>query len=109
MDYASVAPLHITGSTLSLVGLAVVVSVVRSSRKTTAMSSTTMLLMMTTACDFLYALKFLVSAIAFECGASDGRSSFHLFPDDCLSSVLYEHVVGMSCICLNAVSICNFG
>jgi hypothetical protein len=103
MEYGNLAPVYITGSTLSLVGLTVVVVVLKRSRRQTLRSSTTTLLLMTTVFDCLYSLKFLVSAVAFELGASDPRHSFHLIPDDCLSSVLYEHVIGMTCICLNAV------
>ncbi len=79
LQYADVAPVYITGSLLSIIGaIVVLVAVKRTSRS--PRSSTTILLIITTLLDCLYSIKFSLSALAYEFGATDDRHSFHLIP-----------------------------
>lgn len=106
--YATIAPIYIGGAILSFVSCAYAIRMSLKEGKRLFRASPSTLILLLTLLDAAYALKFAVSAVVwYATGSSpdDSRSSFHGINDNCLLSVMYEQLVGMACVCLNAVSV----
>jgi hypothetical protein len=107
-NYRAFAPVYIVGTAMSLISA--VLGIVWSCKggKRVSLLSQSGLILVLTICDVLYSLKFAVSAIAWYARGSpedQGRMSFHLFRDNCMSSVVYEQCIGILCVALNAVKV----
>ena len=99
--YARVAPVYIGVGLLSVLCTVVINAMYWLTPRLRHDHASTVINTVTT-CDLLYTLKFLVSAIVWQAGARDERDSFHVVPDDCLSSVAYGQFFGMAAISWNA-------
>ena len=106
VTYAAVVPYYIATGFVSLVLTLVIVFMYACSARMRRDHASTVVTIVTV-CDLLYTLKFLVSALAWRGGADD-RDSFHLFDDNCLSSVAYGQFFGMAAISFNACWVFDF-
>ncbi len=105
VDYADLAPYYIVGSSFSVFGTSILLAIMRFVGRLEFKTVSARFILALILVDLLYAAKFFVSAAVWYAGHGKGRDSFHFIPDNCLSSVLYEHVVGMLSICMNAVRV----
>ncbi len=55
-----------------------------------------------TICDLLYTVKFVAGAVSWHMGLRDERDSFHIFPDNCLSSAVYGMLLSTAIVAWNA-------
>jgi hypothetical protein len=101
VSYGDVAGIHIGVGVLSLIGGAVILAMFEWDRRLASDQLGKMIWYMTV-CDVLYTLKFFVSAVVWEVGLRNDRSSFHLIPDDCFTSAAYGMFLSMAIISWNA-------
>ena len=104
--YASVVPYYLGVGIIS-VSLAVVIYVLFACSRRQRTDHAGALITIITVCDALYTLKFFLSALFWN-GGTDDRRSFHLFDDDCESSVAYGQFFGMAAISFNACLVYDF-
>ena len=90
----SVAWVYLGVGTLSVLGVFAVAYIYYLSPAIQRDHASTLILIITMM-DFAFTMKFMVGALAWVCGDRDTNNSFHLLPDQCITSAMYGQFFGM--------------
>lgn len=104
VPYEDVVNIHIVTGTLSIIGGLLILAMFAWDRRL-GKKQMGMIVWLITLCDMAYTLKFLVPAVLWQFGFRNERDSFHVVPDNCLSSAVYGMLFSMAIISWNACGI----